>query len=106
MSGGSAGVTAEEIDLDFLPLIYQYLRCIEKEQGATDLNRVALEVTQKLTELNTKISTAREQVPRLAGIEHSPADQLRKLEALRAQLSLKRQLLAKYRNKAAAEPAT
>jgi len=87
-----------------LPLIYQYLRSIEKEQGATDLNRVGLEVTQKLTELNTKISTAREQVPRLSGIEHSPSDQLRRLEALRAQLSLKKQLLAKYRSKAAAEP--
>lgn len=99
-------VAAEDIDLDLLPLIYQYLRCLEKEQNQTDLNRVALDATQKLTELNSKISLAREQVPKLAGVEYSPADQLQKLGALRAQLTLKKQLLAKYKSKASADGVT
>jgi len=103
MSGNSQ-IIAEDIDFDFLPLIYQYLRGIEKEQGATDLNRVALEATQKLSELNQKIILAREQVPKLAGVECSPEDQLKKLDALRAQLNLKKQVLIKYKTKAANEP--
>lgn len=40
------------------------------------------------------------QVPKLAGVEYSPADQLRKLDALRAQLTLKKQLLIKLKSKA------
>jgi len=103
MSNNNSTITADDIDFDFLPLIYQYLRGIEKEQNQTDLNRVALDATQKLTELNQKISLAREQVPKLAGVEYSPEDQLKRLDALRAKLSLKKQVLLKYKNKAAAE---
>jgi len=100
MSVGSTAVSAEEIDLDFLPLVYQYIRCIEKEQGASDLNRVSVEATAKLTELNSKIATAREQVPKLVGTENKPEDQLKKLEALRQQLIQKKKLIMKYRSKA------
>lgn len=46
------------------------------------------------------------QVPKLAGVEYSPADQLQKLGALRAQLTLKKQLLAKYKSKASADGVT
>ncbi|KAG7160280.1 NCBP2AS2-like [Homarus americanus] len=53
-------VVADEIDVDFLPVIYQYLRCLEKEQA--DLSRVSQESTQKVLDLQRKIQTAREQV--------------------------------------------
>ncbi|KAA0203944.1 hypothetical protein HAZT_HAZT009299 [Hyalella azteca] len=36
-------------------------------------------------------------VPKLAGVENSPAEQLKKLDALRAQLTLKKKLLSKYK---------
>lgn len=103
MSANSA-VIAEEIDFDFLPIIFDYLRTIEKEQVSTELNRVARDITTKLTDLTQKITLAREQVPKLAGVEFSAEDQLKKLDALRAQLTLKKQVLVKYKNKAAAEP--
>ena len=35
---------------------------LDKEQSQTDLTRASIEATQKLTELNNKISQAREQV--------------------------------------------
>lgn len=38
------------------------------------------------------------QINQLPGIEHSQEEQLRQIENLRKQLSLKRQLLSKYRN--------
>ncbi|XP_045594851.1 mediator of RNA polymerase II transcription subunit 9 [Procambarus clarkii] len=90
-------VAAEEIDVDFLPVIYQYLRCLEKEQ--TDVSRVSQESSQKVLELQRKIQTAREQVRKLPGVEYSREEQLRKLEALRKQLALKKRLLLKYKAK-------
>ncbi|XP_047741754.1 mediator of RNA polymerase II transcription subunit 9 [Hyalella azteca] len=104
MSIARSTVTAEEIDLDFLPIIYQFMRCLEKEQNQTDLNRVAVEASQRLSDLQNKISLAREQVPKLAGVENSPAEQLKKLDALRAQLTLKKKLLSKYKAEGASEP--
>ncbi|XP_047498397.1 mediator of RNA polymerase II transcription subunit 9-like [Penaeus indicus] len=96
----SQGVTAEEIDVDFLPIIYQYLRCLEKEQ--TDVARVSQESSQKVLELQRKIQTAREQVRKLPGVEYSGEEQLRRLEALRKQLALKKRLLLKYKTKSEA----
>ncbi|XP_071536522.1 mediator of RNA polymerase II transcription subunit 9 isoform X4 [Panulirus ornatus] len=93
-------VAAEEIDVDFLPVIYQYLRCLEKEP--TDLNRVSQESSQKVLELQRKIQTAREQVRKLPGVEYSREEQLRRLEALRKQLALKKCLLLKYKAKSEA----
>ncbi|XP_066949374.1 mediator of RNA polymerase II transcription subunit 9 [Macrobrachium rosenbergii] len=90
-------VSAEDIDVDFLPIIYQYLRCLEKEQ--TDLSRVSQESSQKVLELQRKIQTAREQVCKLPGVEYSKEEQLKHLEALRKQLLLKKRLLLKYKSK-------
>ncbi|KAK4321319.1 hypothetical protein Pmani_007860 [Petrolisthes manimaculis] len=93
----SSAVVAEDIDVDFLPVIYQYLRCLEKEQ--TELGRVSQESSQKVLELQRKIQTAREQVRKLPGVEYSREEQLRRLEALRKQLALKKRLLLKYKSK-------
>ncbi|KAK7079186.1 hypothetical protein SK128_010187 [Halocaridina rubra] len=90
-------VAAEDIDVDFLPIIYQYLRCLEKEQ--TDLSRVSQESSQKVLELQRKIQIAREQVRKLPGVEYSKEEQLKHLEALRKQLMLKKRLLFKYKAK-------
>jgi mediator of RNA polymerase II transcription subunit 9 len=38
------------------------------------------------------------QIRRLPGVEHSKEEQLQKLETLRKQLQLKKELLLKYRN--------
>jgi len=38
------------------------------------------------------------QIRRLPGVEHSKEEQLHKLETLRKQLQLKKELLLKYRN--------
>ncbi|XP_045100996.1 mediator of RNA polymerase II transcription subunit 9-like [Portunus trituberculatus] len=90
-------VAAGDIDVDFLPIIYQYLRCLEKEQP--DLGRVSQESSLKVLELQRKIQTAREQVRKLPGVEYSREEQLRRLEALRKQLALKKHLLLKYKAK-------
>merc|ERR1712002_623449 len=89
----SQTITADEVDVDFLPLIYQYLRCLEKEQ--TD----SQESSQKILELQRKIELAREQVGKLPGVEYSKEEQLKRLEALRKQLALKKRLLLKYKSK-------
>lgn len=94
-------ISAEEVDVDFLPLIYQYLRCLEKDQS--DVNRISVESSQKIIEIQKKIDTAREQVQRLPGVEYSREEQLQKLEALRKQLALKKKLLLKYKSKAQPE---
>ncbi|KAL7643979.1 UNVERIFIED_CONTAM: hypothetical protein RMT77_005992 [Armadillidium vulgare] len=94
-------IAAEEVDVDFLPLIYQYLRCLEKDQN--DLNRISVESSQKILEIQKKIDIAREQVQRLPGVEYSKEEQLQRLEALRKQLSLKKKLLLKYKSKAQPE---
>ncbi|XP_076040165.1 mediator complex subunit 9 [Oratosquilla oratoria] len=99
MSGSS--VSAEEIDVDFLPLIYQYLRSLEKEQP--DVIKVSQESSQKILDLQKKIETAREQVRKLPGVEYSQEEQLRKLEALRKQLVLKKRLLLKYKTMTAGD---
>jgi len=96
----SAVVAAEDIDVDFLPLIYQYLRCLEKEpKEPSEVSRISQESSQKILELQRKLDLARDQVRKLPGVEYSREEQLRRLEALRKQLALKKRLLQKYKNK-------
>jgi len=90
-------VAAEDIDLEFLPIIYQYLRCLEKE--GVEEQRVSQESSQKVLELQKKIQHAREQVCRLPGVDYSSEEQLRRLDALRKQLHLKKRLILKYKSK-------
>ncbi|XP_046680498.1 mediator of RNA polymerase II transcription subunit 9 isoform X3 [Homalodisca vitripennis] len=56
------------------------------------------DISQKVIELHNKLEQAKKQVRRLPGVEYSKEEQLEKLETLRKQLRLKRELLQKYRN--------
>ncbi|XP_058795767.1 mediator of RNA polymerase II transcription subunit 9-like isoform X2 [Phymastichus coffea] len=55
------------------------------------------DTSQKILELQKKLDSARAQIKRLSGIKYSKEEQLQKLEILRKQLKLKRELLLKYR---------
>jgi len=96
MSVGAGAVKADVdgLDVDFLPVIYDIIRGIEKD--TTDVNKTSQEVVQKILELNKKFEKAREQTRRTCGIEFGPQEQLHRLQALRQQLTLKRHLLNKY----------
>ena len=50
-----------------------------------------------MKELNKKIERAREDVKKLAGIDFTKEEQAAQLKALKKQLKLKQELLAKYR---------
>jgi len=90
---------AEDGDFDFLSLVYDIIKSIEKEQ-ADNAQKVkdSQEACQRVLELQRKLDHAREVVKKLPGIELSKEEQLQQIDLLRKQLSLKRDLLNKYRS--------
>lgn len=91
-------LSAEEVDVEILPLIYEIIRSIERDpHDATQKPRESQDTAQKILELQKKLDQAREQVKRLPGVDLSREEQLKRLEFLRTQLRLKRELLLKYR---------
>lgn len=91
-------LSVDEVDIEFLPLIYEIIRGVERDpHDTTQKNRESQDVSQKVLELQKKFEEARNQVRRLPGVEYSKEDQLLKLETLRKQLHLKKELLLKYR---------
>ncbi|XP_067010918.1 mediator of RNA polymerase II transcription subunit 9 isoform X2 [Anabrus simplex] len=94
-----AQLTVEQVDVDFLPLIYEIIRSVEKDpHDTTQKTRESQDTSQKVLELQKKFDEARNQIGRLPGVEYSKEEQLQKLETLRKQLQLKKELLRKYRN--------
>uniref|UniRef100_A0A1B6EEB5 Mediator of RNA polymerase II transcription subunit 9 n=1 Tax=Clastoptera arizonana TaxID=38151 RepID=A0A1B6EEB5_9HEMI len=92
-------LTVEEVDVDFLPLIYEIIRSVERDTHDTSQkSNQSQDTSQKVIELHKKLEFARDQIRRLPGVEYSKEEQLEKLETLRKQLKLKRELLLKYRN--------
>ncbi|GAB6032630.1 hypothetical protein CHUAL_011509 [Chamberlinius hualienensis] len=92
-------VKAENIETDFLPLIYDIIRSIEKETAdASQKLRDSHDTYQKIMDLKMKLQQCRAQINKLNGIDYSKDDQLKRLDALRKQLVMKRELLLKYRN--------
>ncbi|RZF45309.1 hypothetical protein LSTR_LSTR011125 [Laodelphax striatellus] len=92
-------LTVNDVDIDFLPLIYEIIRSVEREpHDSSQKSGSSADVSQKVLELQKKLDLAREQVRRLPGVEFSKEEQLENLETLRKQLRLKRELLLKYRN--------
>ncbi|XP_063225769.1 mediator of RNA polymerase II transcription subunit 9 [Bacillus rossius redtenbacheri] len=92
-------LTVKDVDVDFLPLIYDIIRGVEKDpQDTTQKSRDSQDTSQKVLELNKKLDQARNQIRRLPGIEFSKEEQLKRLETLRKQLQLKKDLLLKYRH--------
>lgn len=92
-------LTVDDVDVDFLPLIYEIIRSVERDpHDSAQKASQSQDTSQKVLELQKKLDLAREQVRRLPGVEYSKEEQLEKLETLRKQLRLKRELLTKYRN--------
>ncbi|BES97392.1 Mediator of RNA polymerase II transcription subunit 24 [Nesidiocoris tenuis] len=92
-------ITVDDVDVDFLPIIFDIVRGLERE--STDASQKppggSQDISQKLIELHKKLELARDQIKRLPGVEYSQEQQIEKLEGLRKQLRLKRELLLKYR---------
>lgn len=90
---------ADEGDFDLLSTIYDIIKSVEKEQqdNAQKL-KDSQEAGQKVLELQRKLDHAREVVRKLPGIELSKEEQLQQIDLLRQQLTLKRDLLNKYRS--------
>jgi len=92
-------LTVDSLDVDFLPLIYDIIRSVERDpHDNAQKNSQSQDISQKVIELHKKLELAKEQIRRLPGVEYSKEEQLDKLETLRKQLRLKRELLQKYRN--------
>lgn len=79
----------DELDVNFLPLVHDILKNVDKEPH---------EANQKIKELSAKLQQAREQIEKLPGIEYSQEEQLRQIEVLRKQLISKTDMLKKYKN--------
>ncbi|XP_014276797.1 mediator of RNA polymerase II transcription subunit 9 [Halyomorpha halys] len=93
-----ARLSVEDVDVDFLPIIYDIIRGLEKDpHESSQKPSHSQDISQKVLELHKKLELAKEQIKRLPGVEYSKEQQLDKLEALRTQLKLKRDLLLKYR---------
>ncbi|GAB1868070.1 Mediator of RNA polymerase II transcription subunit 9 [Camponotus japonicus] len=91
--------TVDDLDIEILPLIYEIIRSVEKDpHDTTQKAKESQDTSHKILELQKKLDSARSQIKRLPGIEYSKEEQLQKLETLRKQLRLKRELLLKYRN--------
>jgi mediator of RNA polymerase II transcription subunit 9 len=91
-------ISVEDVDVDFLPLIYDIIRGLERDpHDSTQKSSQSQDVSQKVIELHKKLELAKEQVKKLPGVSFSKEEQLDKLDGLRKQLRLKRELLLKYR---------
>ena len=60
-------------------------------------HRDSLEASQKILELNKKVEKVREDIYRLPGIEMNKEEQLAKMQNLKQQLKMKKDLIAKYK---------
>lgn len=91
-------LSVENVDVDFLPIIYDIIKGIERDphDSTQKTSGGSQDISQKVIELHKKLELAKEQIKLLPGVEYSREQQLDKLEALRNQLRLKRELLLKY----------
>lgn len=80
---------ASEIDLEFLPLLYEIINSVKKDSSET---------TVKIHEFKTKFEKVKEEIEKLPGIDHSPEAQLHQLDILQKQLRSKTDLLVRYKN--------
>ncbi|XP_030386309.1 mediator of RNA polymerase II transcription subunit 9 [Scaptodrosophila lebanonensis] len=97
---GGSHLTVEQLDIEILPIIYDIVRCIEKDPLENSVKlRESQDCNHKIFELQKRLESAREQIKQLPGIDYNKEEQLQRLELLRNQLKLKQQLIRKYRNK-------
>ncbi|XP_033228735.1 mediator of RNA polymerase II transcription subunit 9-like [Belonocnema kinseyi] len=94
-------ISANDIDVGFIPVISKILRDVEKEQrDGLARNKQCQEIAHRAEELHKKFDLVRNQIQKLPGVELSIEDQLKNLENLKKQLRLKKELILKYRNMA------
>ncbi|KAM7344734.1 mediator complex subunit 9 [Cochliomyia hominivorax] len=92
-------LTASNLDIEILPVIYDIIRCVEKDpKDNTAKQRESQECCQKILELQKRFESARAQIRLLPGIDYNKEEQLQKLELLKNQLKLKQQLIRKYKD--------
>ncbi|KAL3876931.1 hypothetical protein ACJMK2_034711 [Sinanodonta woodiana] len=80
---------AAENELNFLPLVHDIIKSIEKD---------SLDVNQKMTDFRNQLLKAREVIEKLPGTQYSRDDQLKQIDILKQQLANKTELLQKYKN--------
>ncbi|XP_045491648.1 mediator of RNA polymerase II transcription subunit 9 isoform X1 [Colias croceus] len=99
-------ITVQEVDVDFLPIVYEIIRRLLRTYFSVERDfhdntakvRESQDCSLKVLDLQKKLDFARAQIKRLPGIEFNKQDQLKQFEILQTQLRLKRELLQKYRN--------
>jgi len=90
-------VSLKEIDTEFLPVIYDIVKCVERDPSdAAGKNKESLEAANKIGELSKRLEKAKEQVRNLPGVDLNPEEQRGQLASLKKQLKLKKDLVAKY----------
>uniref|UniRef100_A0A1A9WQP1 Mediator of RNA polymerase II transcription subunit 9 n=1 Tax=Glossina brevipalpis TaxID=37001 RepID=A0A1A9WQP1_9MUSC len=95
----TSGLTVARLDIEILPVIYDIIRCVEKDPlDNTTKQRESQECSQKILELQKRFESARNQIKQLPGIDYNKEEQLQKLELLHNQLTLKQQLIRKYKD--------
>ncbi|XP_058054296.1 mediator of RNA polymerase II transcription subunit 9 [Anopheles bellator] len=89
----------QPVEIEILPVVYDIIRSVEKDPiDNTAKQKESAECSQKVLELQRALETARSTIRKLNGIEYSKEEQLRRLDSLRKQLTLKQQLIKKYKN--------
>jgi len=78
-----------DIDIKFLPLVYEIIKSVEKDAG---------DVSSKINDLRVKFQQVREAIEKLPGIECSAEEQSQLIENYHKQLEDKSQLLIKYKD--------
>ncbi|KAI2799885.1 hypothetical protein RDWZM_004892 [Blomia tropicalis] len=103
-------VTVQDLNTDFLPLIYDIIRSLEKETHENPSQKVILITQQsnsdphgKVQQLKDLFAEFRSTVPKISGIDSSKEEQLHRLYVLREQLVMKKELLMKYKKNSSFE---
>ncbi|KAH8237028.1 hypothetical protein KR038_003043 [Drosophila bunnanda] len=97
--GGQSQLTVDQLDIEILPIIYDIVRCVEKDplENAVKL-RESQDCNHKIFELQKRFESAREQIRQLPGIDYNKEEQQQRLELLRNQLKLKQQLIRNFKD--------
>ncbi|KAL3270342.1 hypothetical protein HHI36_009390 [Cryptolaemus montrouzieri] len=91
-------IIAEEFNCEFLPIIYEIIRRVEKDHhDTTAKTRESHDCSQKVLDLQKRLDQVRAQIHLLRGIDYNREQQLANLDSLKTQLKLKQELLQKYR---------
>ena len=98
LNSTSTPLEAKNVSVELLPVVHDVIRVLEKESNDQGQRaRDSHEASQKILELSKKVEKLREDIYRLPGIEASKEEQLVKLQSMKKQLKMKKDLIAKYK---------